>query len=127
MSSDTAMKKYSGGVAEYRSSEGKTVEVCQRLFSLSWLTRAGGLQGPRREDHPRSAGRVALGVYLCEGRGEQKGRDGDEGPGVTGDHELTHEQVGAAHLKEMSKRTTFIRVTQQVSMTKMGIMLMLLA
>jgi GMP reductase len=27
MSSDTAMTKYSGGVAEYRSSEGKTVEV----------------------------------------------------------------------------------------------------
>jgi GMP reductase len=30
MSSDTAMRKYSGGVAEYRSSEGKTVEVPYR-------------------------------------------------------------------------------------------------
>ena len=27
MSSDTAMNKYAGGVAEYRASEGKTVEV----------------------------------------------------------------------------------------------------
>ena len=27
MSSDTAMKKHSGGVADYRSSEGRTVEV----------------------------------------------------------------------------------------------------
>merc|ERR1712118_182537 len=30
MSSDTAMKKYAGGVAEYRSSEGKTVRVPYR-------------------------------------------------------------------------------------------------
>lgn len=30
MSSDTAMKKYSGGVAAYRASEGKTVEVAYR-------------------------------------------------------------------------------------------------
>lgn len=27
MSSEMAMKKYAGGVAEYRASEGKTVEV----------------------------------------------------------------------------------------------------
>lgn len=30
MSSDTAMKKHAGGVAEYRSSEGKTVMVPYR-------------------------------------------------------------------------------------------------
>jgi len=30
MSSDTAMKKHAGGVAEYRSSEGKTVLVPYR-------------------------------------------------------------------------------------------------
>ena len=30
MSSTTAMNKYSGGVAEYRSSEGKTVEMPYR-------------------------------------------------------------------------------------------------
>ena len=30
MSSDTAMNKYSGGVAKYRASEGKTVEVPYR-------------------------------------------------------------------------------------------------
>ena len=30
MSSDTAMNKHSGGVADYRSSEGRTVEVSYR-------------------------------------------------------------------------------------------------
>ena len=30
MSSDTAMKKYHGGVAKYRSSEGKTVRIKHR-------------------------------------------------------------------------------------------------
>jgi hypothetical protein len=30
MSSDTAMKRYAGGVAKYRASEGKTVEVPYR-------------------------------------------------------------------------------------------------
>jgi GMP reductase len=30
MSSDTAMKKYNGGVASYRSSEGKTVRIKHR-------------------------------------------------------------------------------------------------
>ncbi len=30
MSSDTAMKKYHGGVAKYRSSEGKTVKIPYR-------------------------------------------------------------------------------------------------
>ena len=42
MSSATAMKKHKGGVAEYRASEGKTVEVrtvheVEVLFSLSTL------------------------------------------------------------------------------------------
>lgn len=39
MSSDTAMQKYSGGVAEYRASEGKTIEVPPR----------GNLQGTIQE------------------------------------------------------------------------------
>ena len=30
MSSSTAMKKYNGGVSEYRSSEGKTVQIPYR-------------------------------------------------------------------------------------------------
>jgi len=73
MSSDTAMKKYSGGVAEYRASEGKTVEVPYKgPVEDTILEILGGL---------RSA---------CT-------------------------YVGASSIKEISKRTTFIRVTQQAN------------
>eukprot|EP00914_Ancora_sagittata_P025924 GHVO01051209.1.p1 GENE.GHVO01051209.1~~GHVO01051209.1.p1 ORF type:complete len:272 (-),score=61.18 GHVO01051209.1:121-936(-) len=73
MSSHTAMEKYSGGVANYRSSEGRTVEVPFRgKVDPTILDILGGL---------RSA---------CT-------------------------YVGARHLKELSKRTTFIRVTQQLN------------
>ncbi|WP_305044582.1 GMP reductase [Geoalkalibacter sp.] len=73
MSSSTAMEKYAGGVAEYRSSEGKTVEVPYR-GSLNETVKdiLGGL---------RSA---------CT-------------------------YVGAGALKELTKRTTFIRVAEQES------------
>ena len=73
MSSDTAMKKHAGGVAEYRASEGKTVEIPYRGKVKNTIQDIlGGL---------RSA---------CT-------------------------YVGALKLKELSKRTTFIRVTQQVN------------
>lgn len=73
MSSDTAMKKHKGGVAEYRASEGKTVKVPYRGdVSGSLQDILGGL---------RSA---------CT-------------------------YVGARRLKELSKRMTFIRVTQQIN------------
>ncbi|KAM4684935.1 GMP reductase 1 isoform 5-T5 [Amazona ochrocephala] len=73
MSSDTAMKKHSGGVAEYRASEGRTVEVPYRGdVELTILDILGGLRS-------------------------------------------TCTYVGAAKLKELSRRTTFIRVTQQHS------------
>ncbi|MCC7305388.1 MAG: GMP reductase [Alphaproteobacteria bacterium] len=73
MSSDTAMKKHKGGVAEYRASEGKTVKIPYRGDVESTLQDVlGGL---------RSA---------CT-------------------------YVGAKRLKELSKRTTFIRVTQQLN------------
>ena len=73
MSSSTAMNKYAGGVAEYRSSEGKTVEVEYRgPVNATMLDLLGGI---------RSA---------CT-------------------------YVGAASLKELSKRTTFIRVSQQLN------------
>jgi len=71
MSSKTAMEKHSGGVAEYRASEGKAVTV------------------PYRGD-------VAV---TC--------RD------ILGGLRSTCTYVGAGKLKELSKRTTFIRVTQQ--------------
>lgn len=73
MSSNTAMKRHAGGVAEYRSSEGKTVEVpCKGPVSAVLLDLLGGL---------RSA---------CT-------------------------YIGAATLKEVSRRTTFIRVSQQLN------------
>ena len=73
MSSDTAMDKHAGGVAEYRASEGKTVKVHYRGDVKNTLQDIlGGL---------RSA---------CT-------------------------YVGAKRLKEISKRTTFIRVTQQIN------------
>merc|ERR1719502_373181 len=73
MSSDTAMKKHSGGVAEYRSSEGKAVKVPYR----------GPIDETIRDLH---GGLRSACTY-----------------------------VGAATLKELPKRTTFIRVTQQLN------------
>lgn len=73
MSSDTAMDLHNGGVAEYRSSEGKTVEIPYRGEVTPTIREIlGGL---------RSA---------CT-------------------------YVGASELKELSKRTTFVRVTQQLN------------
>ena len=73
MSSATAMDKHHGGVAEYRASEGKTVEVPYRGdVTATTLDILGGL---------RSA---------CT-------------------------YVGAATLKEFSRRASFIRVTQQTN------------
>jgi len=71
MSSSTAMTKHSGGVAEYRASEGKTVEVPYR------------------------------------GHVDNTVQD------VLGGVRSTCTYVGAATLKELSKRTTFIRVQEQ--------------
>ncbi|KAM9645321.1 GMP reductase 2 isoform 1-T1 [Trichechus inunguis] len=73
MSSEMAMKKYAGGVAEYRASEGKTVEV------------------------------------PFKGDVEHTIRD------ILGGIRSTCTYVGAAKLRELSRRTTFIRVTQQVN------------
>ena len=73
MSSDTAMKKHSGGVAEYRASEGKTVKI------------------PYRGDVAQALQDILGGVRSA----------------------CTY--VGAVSLKELSKRTTFIRVTQQIN------------
>lgn len=73
MSSATAMKKHAGGVAEYRASEGKTVEIQYRGdVEATILDILGGIRS-------------------------------------------TCTYVGASHLKELSKRTTFIRVTQQTN------------
>ncbi|MGB4056503.1 MAG: GMP reductase [Alphaproteobacteria bacterium] len=73
MSSDTAMKKHKGGVAEYRASEGKTVKIPYR----------GSIEPTLQE--------------------------------ILGGLRSTCTYVGARRLKELSKRTTFIRVTQQIN------------
>jgi len=75
MSSSTAMEKHAGGVAHYRASEGKTVEVPYR--------------GPIAETVKDILGGVRS----------------------------TCTYVGAAALKELTKRTTFIRVLEQENQT----------
>ncbi|WP_452231193.1 MULTISPECIES: GMP reductase [unclassified Lacinutrix] len=71
MSSNTAMEKHVGGVAEYRASEGKTVKV------------------------------------LFKGKVENTLLD------ILGGLRSTCTYVGASRLKELTKRTTFIRVAEQ--------------
>ncbi len=75
MSSDTAMKKHAGMVADYRASEGKTVEVPYR--------------GPL----------------------EETVKD------ILGGLRSTCTYVGASALRELTKRTTFIRVMEQENRT----------
>lgn len=71
MSSSTAMEKHVGGVAEYRASEGKTVEVPYR----------GNVETTLQD--------------------------------ILGGIRSTCTYVGAQRLKELTKRTTFIRVAEQ--------------
>lgn len=73
MSSSVAMQKHSGGVANYRSSEGKAITVPYRgAVAGTVLDLLGGIRS-------------------------------------------TCTYVGARRLKELPKRTTFIRVTQQLN------------
>ncbi|MFS4481670.1 GMP reductase [Hyunsoonleella sp. 2307UL5-6] len=71
MSSSTAMDKHSGGVADYRASEGKTVKVPYR----------GSVEDTIKD--------------------------------ILGGLRSTCTYVGASRLKELTKRTTFIRVAEQ--------------
>ncbi|WP_108652695.1 GMP reductase [Dongshaea marina] len=71
MSSATAMKQYAGGVAKYRASEGKTVELAFR----------GPVENTLQD--------------------------------ILGGVRSTCTYVGAARLKELTKRTTFIQVREQ--------------
>ncbi|MDV7341308.1 GMP reductase [Terasakiella sp. A23] len=73
MSSDTAMNKHYGGVAKYRASEGKRVEIPYR----------GAVDGTLME--------------------------------ILGGVRSTCTYVGAQSLKELSKRTTFVTVSQQIN------------
>ena len=73
MSSSRAMEKHSGGVAKYRCSEGKRIQIPYR--------------GP-----------------ICNTIQD-----------ILGGLRSSCTYVGAFKLKELSKRTTFIRVTQQIN------------
>merc|ERR1711974_224277 len=83
MSSATAMKKHKGGVAEYRASEGKTVE--------DFFYQDHDPQVPYRGD---------VNATMLD---------------ILGGLRSACTYVGAGRIKEMSKRTTFIRVTQQLN------------
>lgn len=73
MSSDTAMNKHYGGVAQYRASEGKRVEIPYRgPVEVTMMDILGGVRS-------------------------------------------TCTYVGATTLKELSKRTTFVTVSQQIN------------
>jgi GMP reductase len=78
MSSETAMSRHSGGVAEYRATEGKTVEVPYR--------------GPIAETVREILGGIRSACTY----------------------------VGALALRELTKRTTFIRVLEQENRTFNG-------
>ena len=71
MNSETAMEKHAGGVANYRASEGKTVEIPYR--------------GPIASTVQDILGRLRS-ICMC---------------------------VEARRLKELTKRTTFIRVQER--------------
>jgi len=71
MSSETAMNKHVGGIADYRASEGKTVKIPYR----------GGVEHTIQD--------------------------------ILGSLRSTCTYVGANRLKELTKRTTFIRVEEQ--------------
>ncbi len=75
MSSSTAMDKYTGGVAEYRASEGKSVKIHYR----------GSVEDTLKD--------------------------------ILGGVRSACTYVGAARLKELSRRTTFIRVMEQENNT----------
>jgi GMP reductase len=75
MSSESAMKRHAGSVAEYRAAEGKTVKL--------------PLRGPVEETL----------------------RD------ILGGLRSACTYVGAERLKELTKRTTFIRVAEQENRT----------
>ncbi|WP_242204272.1 GMP reductase [Aestuariivivens insulae] len=75
MSSATAMNKHTGGIAEYRASEGKTVEIPYK----------GDVESTIQD--------------------------------ILGGLRSTCTYVGAARLKELTKRTTFIRVNEQENRT----------
>uniref|UniRef100_A0A3Q3MDJ4 GMP reductase n=1 Tax=Mastacembelus armatus TaxID=205130 RepID=A0A3Q3MDJ4_9TELE len=98
MSSDTAMKKYVGGVAEYRC---ETPVISIKCFNHSNETclHSSALRA--------SEGRTVEVPY----RGDVENTIRD----VLGGLRSTCTYVGAAKLKELSRRTTFIRVTQQSS------------
>lgn len=100
MSSDTAMKKYVGGVAEYRS-QSKINDIHLKYTLVNSPLNICFLSCRASE------GRTIEVPY--KGDVENTIRD------VLGGLRSTCTYVGAAKLKELSRRTTFIRVTQQSS------------
>uniref|UniRef100_A0A2K6FF09 GMP reductase n=1 Tax=Propithecus coquereli TaxID=379532 RepID=A0A2K6FF09_PROCO len=110
MSSEMAMKKYAGGVAEYRY-----VWIVWRQNSglLGYDGASLGLKNPEGESN-----KVFPTLRASEGKTVEVPFKGDVEHtirDILGGIRSTCTYVGAAKLKELSRRTTFIRVTQQVN------------
>ena len=108
MSSSTAMEKYAGGIAEYRyvtyksfqMSSAFNVQHCSWKINL-WCIFKFFLNARSSE------GKTVEVPY----RGDVKGTVLD----MLGGLRSACTYVGASRLKELSRRTTFVRVTQQLN------------
>uniref|UniRef100_A0A8C8ZYZ8 GMP reductase n=1 Tax=Prolemur simus TaxID=1328070 RepID=A0A8C8ZYZ8_PROSS len=128
MSSEMAMKKYAGGVAEYRyvwivwrqnscllGYDGAVLG--RKVVNQGSMLRTGeeslGLRNPEGENN-----KVFPTLRASEGKTVEVPFKGDVEytiRDILGGIRSTCTYVGAAKLKELSRRTTFIRVTQQVN------------
>uniref|UniRef100_A0A8C5VBS3 GMP reductase n=1 Tax=Microcebus murinus TaxID=30608 RepID=A0A8C5VBS3_MICMU len=130
MSSEMAMKKYAGGVAEYRyvwSLRMWRQNSCLLRYNGAVLGRRVVNQGSMLGTGEESLGlrnpegesnKVFLTLRASEGKTVEVPFKGDVEHtirDILGGIRSTCTYVGAAKLKELSRRTTFIRVTQQVN------------
>ena len=91
MSSATAMKKYHGGVKDYRQVRSEVIIPFQPIPRVFRASEGKSVELPYRGDVNATVLDILGGVRS------------------------TCTYVGAAKLKELSRRTTFIRVTQQTN------------
>lgn len=97
MSSDTAMKKYHGSVADYRASEGKTIEIPYRGDATD--TMQDILGGLRSACTYTGATLFIFQIQIFLSLIARSNID----------------QAGSMKLKELPKRATFIRTTMQTN------------
>lgn len=110
MSSSTAMSKYSGGVANYRASEGKTVFVSMsathtHVCSLDMRTTMATYPFAFMFSFHYITAVSFLFLYKVPYKGSVSGTVQE----LLGGLRSSCTYVGAHALKELSKRTTFVR------------------